>query len=286
MKANDFILRVLQEAKVDLTKLGLTTITPETELPEEAITNYEQNLLSRDRAIADPDINKVMQARAFKALNDGYDRDFEAFAESNMPKEVAEKVKTEKFTRNKWDIIRQNLKVTSDEGGKAARAEIEKLNQALREREAAITATKAEYEGKLTEFQKSFLLNQEFSKLELAEAYAKPLVRDSIFNGMVGELSKKGIIFTLDNGQLSPKRKSETGELLDVYEANEKVGLDSLLKKELKDYLKQSQGGGGNQQQQGGRQTQGAAPQPKSGMTLAELNALAVKEKFNKIKTN
>lgn len=286
MKAIDFVKRVLQESKVDLTKLGLTDITPETDLPEEAINSYSTNLLTRERAESDPDLSKTMQARAFKALNDGWDKDFEAFAESNLPKEVTDKIKGEKFTRNKWDIIRQNLKVTSDEGGKAARAEIEKLNQALREREAAIAATKAEYEGKLTEFQKTFLLNQEFSKLELADAYAKPLVRDSIFNGMVGELSKKGIIFTLDNGQLSPKRKSETGELLDVYEANEKVGLDSLLKKELKDYLKQSQGGGGNQQQQGGRQTQGAAPQPKAGMTLAELNALAVKEKFSKLKTN
>jgi hypothetical protein len=284
MKTIDFVKRVLQESKVDLNKLGLTDITPDTDLPDEAVNQYSTNLLTRERAESDPDLSKTMQARAFKALNDGWDKDFEAFAESNLPKEVAEKIKTEKFTRNKWDLIRQNLKVSNDDAGKAARIEIERLNNALKEKEQYIQSTKSEYEGKLTDFQKNFLLTQEFNKLELAEVYTKPLVKDSIYNSLNSELSKKGIIFTLDNGQLVPKRKSETGELLDYYEANEKVSLDSLLKKELKDYLKQSQGAGNNQSQ--GRQAQGAAPQPKSGMTLAELNALAVQEKFNKLKTN
>jgi len=284
MKSIDFVKRVLQEAKVDLTKLGLTEITADTDLPEEAVTSYANNLLTRERIEADPDINKTMQARAFKALNDGWDKDFHAYAEANLPKEIAEKVKAEPFTRSKWELIRKNLNAGAGEGDakvKAAQAEIAKLHDELKAKEEAVQATKNDYEGKLGSFQKDYLLTQTLSKREWADAYAdlKPDLQEK-FNKT---LSEKSIILELSNGQLTPKRKDATGVLLDVYEANQKVGLDDLITKELGKYFKQSAGSGSQGSTNPPKVIPGTAP--KEGLTLAEMERAKVLEKFAKLKT-
>jgi hypothetical protein len=283
MKSIDFVKRVLQEAKVDLTKLGLTEITADTDLPEEAVTSYANNLLTRERVEADPDINKTMQARAFKALNDGWDKDFHAYAEANLPKEVADKVKSEQFTRNKWDLIRKHVHSGTGDGDakvKAAQAEIAKLHDELKAKDDAINLTKNDYEGKLGQFQKNYLLTQKLSGKEWAEAYAdlKPDLQEKFLK----TISEKSIILELSNGQLTPKRKAEDGSLLDYYEANVKVGLDDLITKELGKYFKQS-AGTGSQGSPSPKPIPGTTP--KEGLTLAEMERVKVLEKFAKLKT-
>jgi hypothetical protein len=282
MKNNEFVQRVLKESKFDLTKLG-GEITAETDLPEEAVTSYANNLLTRERIEADPDINKTMQARAFKALNDGWDKDFHSYAEANLPKDVAEKIKAEPFTRNKWDLIRKNLNTgggSADEKVKAANAEIAKLHGELQTKEAAIATNKKEYEGQLLGFQKNYLLTQKLSGAQWADAYID--LKSDLQDKFLKTISEKSIILDLSNGQLTPKRKTETGELLDYYEANVKVGLDDLITKELGKYFKQSAGAGAPPNPNP-KPVPGTTPP--QGLTLAEMERAKVLEKFAKLKT-
>jgi hypothetical protein len=283
MKLIDFVKRTLQESKVDLNKLGLTDLTIDTDLPEDAVKAYEQNLLTRERVEQDPDINKVMQARAFKALNDGWDRDFNAYAESNLPKELAEKVKTETSTRKKWDILREATHAGADDKMRAARQEIEKLNNQLREREAQFNEVKNGYEGKITDFKKEFYLNQKVGGLQFADPYIK--LKDSLIDTFKKTISQKGIILEFENEALVPKRKSADGAILDYYEANVKVGLDDLLSKELGDFLKQSTGAGNNGEPPVRKETP-IPGQQKAGLSLAEIQRLEVQKKFDQLKQN
>jgi hypothetical protein len=280
MKSIDFVKRVLQEAKVDLTKLGLTEINADTELPAEVEQAYANNLLTRERIEADPEINRTMQARAFKALNDGWDNDFNAFAEANLPKEVAEKVKSEKFTRVKWELLRKNWTPGSGKEDKVAAAEIASLHNQLKEKEDLIIAKSKEFDNQLQGFQKNYLLTQKLSGAQWADAYAD--LKPDLQEKFIKQLSEKSIILDISNGQLIPKRKAETGELLDVYEANVKVGLDDLITKELGKYFKQSAGGGTPSPTH--KKTIPGTP-PKEGLTLAEMERAKVLEKFAKLKT-
>jgi len=279
MKGIDFLKRVLSEAQVDLTKLGLTEITVDTDLPEEAVSSYATNLLTRERASADPELNRTMQARAFKALNDGFDKDFTAFAEANLPKEVVDKIKAEPFTRNKWELLRKNWSAAAPKEDKVAAAEIAKLHDQLKEKETLIEATKNDYESKLLGFQKNYLLSQKLATLNWSD-----LVKDEsslLQEKFVKQLNEKSIILELSNGQLIPKRKTETGELLDVYEANVKVGLDDLITKELGKFIKQSAGSGTPK-------SETTIPIPgtsKEGLTLAEMERIKIQEKFKKLKS-
>jgi hypothetical protein len=279
MKSIEFVKRVLQEAKVDLTKLGLTEITADTDLPAEVEQAYANNLLTRERIEADPEINRTMQARAFKALNDGWDTDFNAFAEANLPKEVAEKIKTEKFTRNKWDILRKNWTAPTPGTDKVAAAEIANLHAQLKEKDDTIVAKTKDFDNQLQGFQKNYLLTQKLSGANWAEAYSdlKPVLQENF----IRQLSEKSIILELSNGQLNPKRKAEDGSLLDVYEANVKVGLDDLINKELGKYFKQSAGSGTPPST---HKTIPGTP-PKEGLTLAEMERAKVLEKFAKLKS-
>ncbi len=279
MKVIDFVKRVLQESKVDLTKF--TELNLETDLSDEVVTSYSNNLLSRERIEADPEINKTMQGRAFKALNDGWDKDFNAFAEANLPKELADKIKAETFTRNKWEILRKNVVAVGNgdnEKLKTANSEIERLNGEVLSKSKLIDETKTTYEGKLLEFQKNYLLSQKLGTLQWADAYVD--LKQDLQEKFNRTISEKSVILEVSNGQLIPKHKGENGTLLDLYEANKKVSLDDLIEKELGKFTKQSNGS-----------PSPTTPQPKPiagtpapALTLAEMEREKIKEKFNQLK--
>ncbi len=279
MKVIDFVKRVLQESKVDLTKF--TELNLETDLSDEVVTSYSNNLLSRERIEADPEINKTMQGRAFKALNDGWDKDFNAFAEANLPKELADKIKAETFTRNKWEILRKNVVAVGNgdnEKLKTANSEIERLNGEVLSKSKLIDETKTTYEGKLLEFQKNYLLSQKLGTLQWADAYVD--LKQDLQEKFNRTISEKSVILEVSNGQLIPKHKGENGTLLDLYEANKKVSLDDLIEKELGKFTKQSNGSPSPTT----TQPKPIAGTPAPALTLAEMEREKIKEKFNQLK--
>jgi 6-pyruvoyl-tetrahydropterin synthase len=281
MKVLDFLKRVLDEAKADLAKAGITELTTDVDLPDDVVNTYASNLLTRERAEADPIIFGKLKGRIYSEVNDGFDKDFIAFAEANLPKETTDKIKAEKITRAKWDLLRGSLPKagTETEQMKAARLEIEKLHTELKAKDTTFEAFKSESDGKLTNFQKNFMLSQEVAKLPIADTAKQFLTLADIQNKFVEALDKKGIILQLDNNTLIPKVKTAEGALMDHYTGNVRTTLPDLFNAELKQYLKQSNGGNG-----GGAPPAPPAP-PKTvhtGLSLQEMNAVAVKEKFEK----
>lgn len=288
MKSIEFIKRVLTEAKVAPDVIGAIIVDDKLPdaLPDEAVQAYEKNLFTFDRAQVDPELTKVMNSKAYKSFADGWDKDFNAFAET-LDADTATAIKNEKFTRKKWELIANAVKSAgagADPEGKVkgARKEIELLHTQLREKEAAMAIIKAEADSKVSDFKRDYLVSEKLATLDVVDhmkGYPN-LLKNQLFES----INKKGIIFTIENDQLVPRRKTETGELVDVYEANTKVGVDDLIKKELQDFIKKSNGAGGNN----GNQRTGSTPpaSPKSGMTLEEMNRLKVAENFAKLKSN
>ncbi len=284
MKPIDFLKRVLTESKVDLTKLG--DLTHETELPDEVINTYAANLLTRERAAADTGIIEPLRSKIFAEVYNGFDRDFVAFAESDLPKEVADKIKAEKMTRNKWDLIRQALPKpgTETEQVKASRAEIAKLHESLKEKDVQFAAFKGEADTKLNDFQKNFLLTQEMTKLQIADSAKQYLTLADIQTKFNEAISKKGIVLTMENNTLIPKVKTAEGALMDHYVGNDKTTLATLFNTELSTYLKQSNGGGTPPPTPPVPAPNGGTPP--QGLTLQQMNGLAVQEKIRQMKAD
>jgi 6-pyruvoyl-tetrahydropterin synthase len=284
MKVLDFMKRVLDEAKADLVKAGVTELTADTDLPDDVINTYAANLLTRERAEADPVIFGKLKGKLYAEINDGFDKDFVAFAEANLPKETTEKIKAEKITRAKWDLLRNALPKsgTETEQMKAARTEIEKLHGELKNKDTEFATFKNEADGKLSDFQKNFLLSQEVAKLSIADTAKQFLTLADIQNKFVEAISKKGLVLAVENNALIPKVKTAEGALMDSFTGNVKTTLSDLFNTELKQYLKQSNGGGGNPPVPPVPAPAGGAPV--AGLSLQEMNALAVKEKFAKLK--
>ncbi len=276
MKVLDFMKRVLDEAKADLAKAGVTELTAETDLPDEIINTYAANLLTRERAETDP----IVFGKIKSAINDGFDKDFVSFAEASLPKETADKIKAEKVTRTKWELLRGALPKpgTETEQMKAARLEIEKLHNDLKLKDTEFVTFKSEADNKLGDFQKNYLLAQEVAKLPIADTAKQFLTLTDIQNKFVEAIGKKGIVLTLENNVLTPKIKTAEGVLMDHFVGNVKSTLPELFKTELTPYLKQSAGGGG-----GNPPVPPVPPVPgvpAAGMSLQEMNGLLVKEKI------
>lgn len=283
MKLIDFTKRVLAEAKADLVKAGITDLTIDTDLPDDVVNAYTNNLLTRERAASDPGIIDPLRSRFFAEVYNGFDKDFNAFAESDLPKDVAEKIKAEKITRNKWDLIRGALPKpgTETEQAKALSAEIKKLHDALKEKDTTFETFKVEADGKLSNFQKDYLLAQEVAKLPIADSAKQFLTLADIQNKFVDAISKKGIILAMENNTLTPKIKTPEGALMDHYVGNVKSGLPDLFKTELAPYLKQSNGGGNPPPPPAMPPGGGTPPQ---GLTLQQMNEIEVKKKFAAMK--
>lgn len=281
MKLIDFTKQVLAEAKADLVKAGIPELTIDTELPDDVINAYKNNLLTRERAASDPAIVDPLRNRFFAEAYNGFDKDFIAFAESDLPKEVAERIKAEKNTRNKWDILVKSLPKagTETEQAKALRVEIEKLHGALKEKDTLFETFKGEADNKLNSFQKDFLLAQEVAKLPIADSAKQFLTLADIQSKFVEAISKKGIVLSMENNTLTPKIKTPEGALMDHYVGNVKSGLTDLFKTELAPYLKQSNGSGNPPPP-----PVPPTPVPQQGLTLQEMNAIKVKENFAKLK--
>ncbi len=282
MKPIDFLKRVLTESKVDISKLG--ELTPESELPDDVINTYAANLLTRDRAASDPAIIEPLRSKIFAEVYNGFDRDFIAFAESDLPKEVAEKIKAEKMTRNKWELLKGALPKpgTETEQMKAANAQINKLHEALKEKDKTFESFKGEADNKLNDFQKNFLLTQEMTKLQIADSAKQYLTLADIQNKFQEAISKKGIVLTMENNTLIPKVKTAEGALMDHYVGNDKTTLSALFNTELATYLKQSNGGGAPPPTP--HTVGNGSGVPPQGLSLQEMNAIKVKEKFAEMK--
>ncbi len=278
MKKDDFIKRVLQEAGVDPKFLTFTE-----DVDDAAVATYATNLLTRERAEADPVVFGKIRNKAYAEALDGFDKDFVAFAEADLPKEVADKIKAEKVTRTKWDMLRAALPKPGSETEvvKTYKKEIEALHNNLKAKETEVATIKSESDGKLTEFQKSYLLAQEIAKLPIAETAKQFVNLSDIQTKFTDSISKKGILLEIENGSLSAKTMKD-GAKFDHYTGNVKTTLPDLFKTELAAYLKQSSGGGNPP----APPNPGAPPQPvpAGGLTLQEMNAAKVKEKFAAMK--
>lgn len=281
MKKDEFIKKVLTEAGVSAEKLATVT---EDEIGEEFIGAYTSNLLTRERAIMDDGVNKKMHAKFYALISDGFDKDFTAYAEANLAKEITEQIKAEPVTRNKWDLLKRNLPTgaVTDEKLKVVRAEIATLHEALKAKDIEFTTFKTQADQKVTNFQKDFMLGQELSKLDISDTAKQFLTPKQIQDQFVEKLAPKGILIALENNALVPRVKNAEGTMLDLYEGNQKLTLQDLMKRELANILKQSAGTG---TPTGGAAPivipQGAMPE---GLSLMQMNALRVAEKFKKMR--
>jgi hypothetical protein len=223
-----------------------------------------------------------LQKSIFATVNDGWDRDFTAWAEANLTKEITDQIKAEPITRNKWDMLKKNLPTgaATDEKLKAVRAEITTLHDNLKAKDQELINFKAQSANQLNSFQKDYMLSQEIARLDISDQAKQFLTLKQVQDQFIEKIKPKGIDLVLENNVLIPRIKNAEGVMLDLYEGNAKVSLSGLLAKELDNVLKKSNGGGNPNPEPKPIPT---APAP-AGLTIAQMNAIEVKKKFEALR--
>jgi len=270
VKLKDFLKGVAEKANIkdaDFEAVLAASALNEIELPDTFSNTFNEQFLTRDRAKNDPaivgEIQKAMNRSAFTT----FDEKANNFL-SMLDQEDQDKVKATKETYEKYDLIRAGLKkVLAKTGGKASPEELKKVEEEWSEK---LRTKEAEYNSSITRFKEEqtnlitdSLIKQKILAHNFGEAFAplKESIADLTVNKVRGQFK-----LALDKGQIAVMREVD-GTLREVYEGNDKVTIDKVLEKELKQFIAVSNGGN----KDGKKDTPPKAPaKDLNQMTLAE----------------
>ena len=268
IKIKDFLKGVAEKANfkdADFDAVMAASGLNDFDLPDTFHNTFSEQFLTRERAKSDPAIVSEIQ----KAINRTAFTTFDAKSEEFLPmldQEDRDKVKATKETYEKYDLIKSGLKkVLLKTGGKATAEEIQKVEnewaEKLRAKDTEHTAAIIRFKDEQTTLITDSLLKQKILAHNFGDAFAslKESIADLTVNKVRGQFK-----VSLSEGQIAIMRDVD-GVLREVYEGNDKLTIDKVLERELKQFIAVSSGGKE-------KQKEAAKPSTKdfSQMTLAE----------------
>lgn len=213
------------------------------DLPDSFIGGFESNFLTRERAMNDPSIVGEIQKNSNKNAFNSFDEKMLGFLQF-IDAEEAEKIKGTKETYEKYDLLKTALKkAQTSEKGKVN----QDANKILEEKTAEIITLKKQHDEekkRITEEMNNLAANSVLKSRALAFNFAGPFLglKESIADLTVNNIRQKYTV-SLDKGQLKLLTPaSEGGSLVEVFEGNEKLTVEKLLEKELKQFIAVSNG--------------------------------------------
>jgi hypothetical protein len=269
VKLKDFLKGVAEKASIkdaDFEAVLAASALNEIELPDTFNNTFNEQFLTRERAKNDPTIVGEIQKAINRTAFTTFDEKANNFL-SMLEQEDQDKVKATKETYEKYDLIRAGLKkVLAKTGGKANPEEIKKVeeewSEKLRQKELEHSASITKFKEEQTNLITDSLIKQKILAHNFGEAFAplKESIADLTVNKVRGQFK-----LALDKGQIAVMREVD-GTLREVYEGNDKVTIDKVLEKELKQFIAVSNGG-----KDGKKDTPPKAPAKDfNQMTLAE----------------
>jgi len=261
MKAKAWLEKINNQGKIkndDFTKT-LETIPDTLELPDVWVNMFDQEFLTRERALADNKVYDTIRGEVLDGVKLNI-KEYLPYLDAKDQDEISKEPKAfnqlkmlkEAFGRSIEKIKTENP--SNDEKVK----ELTKINKQYVEK---ITAQENDFKNKEKEIQQKFeaekhgmkldwTLDKKLSEFTFADEYKE--VRPHLTKGVIDKIKAENVLVLDDSGQIQIHEKGESGVTKQKFNGNEAVTLDKLLEEPLKPFLKKNTGGGAQPGANGG----------------------------------
>jgi hypothetical protein len=273
MKYKDFYTKLKKDGKITAAEFDKVIETaPDADFPDEAIPHFENAFITRDRAIADPDINAKLRAELLDPADVHIKKMLEFDLKDYLDHTTVNEIKGEKSTYKKLEklgpiigeaIKKQKNSSGGDEDTKKKLKTLEETRDELVQRIEKMNSTfeqeknnfKSEYDKKIHDYQ----LNGELEKLSGSFKFAKQFSDDNIRKDLtkvkLDKLrSEHALQLVEKDGQYSVNVLGQDGK--PKFNGNSPVTINQLLEESLKPYLKVNNADDDDQSQSRSQDTQ------------------------------
>lgn len=222
----------------------------EIEIPDEIVTDFNNKYLTRERASTDEELvkkfNKDARGYVFGSIDQKIKR-----LKAKLTDEDQRIIDAEPDTLVKMELIEKAL----DNIGKGGEESTKKISEAARKREEdlhqKISSLETSIKEKNTTFDKEikgvkldYALRNKLTAFDLAPEFSSEKHKSFLASSTIDSLKKNFILeFDEKDDSIINIRKDVDGVITDVYEGNNKVTLNDVLKKEYDPYIKKSNSG-------------------------------------------
>ncbi len=248
MKRNDFLKSILAKSFTNAEELEAFLADTSADVPDQAVSIFNFNYLTRDRAINDEGIlksvNTSLKAQNFGAIDNRIDK----LLPKLSPEDQA-LIQAEKNTLTRMELVNSaidNLSKGKDteEVSKTFRKLEHDYKEKIKGLETTIVEKDATFEKRIKDNQLDFSLMGMVSEIELAPEYQDERLKKPLHKDLIDRIKKK---YVLQFDEKEPTtillRQNVEGLVKEVYEGNNVVTLPDLLKKELDPFIKKSNAG-------------------------------------------
>lgn len=253
MKLKDFLQKTFEQGDVrgdDVAALLGASALSELELPDTAVTKFNEAYLTRLRAENDPGVIKKVKASLWAETMDQIDSEIAKlypFLESTKAVEIEKNPSTMKRIGLLTEALGDTIKNASASKDKDVQKVEEEWAARTKQTEATYKQQLEDLKRQNEESKKDFVLKTKLLTFDYAEAFStlkEPLI-ETIISKIKSSKTKDGdqIVFELDQSGTLNVRHSVEGTLRDVYsEGNTKLTLDSLIAPHIEPFIKKSNG--------------------------------------------
>lgn len=285
-KLKDFLQKTFEQGDVRgeevAAMLGASALL-EIEIPDAAVTKFNESYLTRSRAENDPGIVKKVKASLWAETMDQIDAEISKLypiLESTKAVEIEKNPSTMKKIGLLTEALADRVKNATASKDKDVQKVEEEWAEKTKQTEATYKQQMDDLKKQHEESKKDFVLKTKLLTFDIADSFKEikePLI-ETIISKIKSSKTKNGeqIVLELDQSGNLDVRHLVEGTLRDVYlEGNSKLTLDSLIAPHIEPFIKKSNGTGGANQQ--GNNNQRSGPVDESKMTLNDLRQLHAK---------
>lgn len=255
-KLKEFLQKTFEQGDVrgdDVAALLGASSLAELEIPEAAVTKFNEAYLTRTRAENDPEIIKKIKTSSRAEILDGVDRELEKIYPL-IDSTKAGDIQKNQSTFKKIELLSEALGETIKNGKSNVDKSIQKIEEEWSKKFKDATEGHklelAQVKKVNEENNLNFVLKSKLYNFELADSFKE--MKDSVVEVVIGKIkghrTKEGnpIILELDStGSLNVRQQIE-GTLRDVYaDGNDKLTIDKLIAPFVDPFVKKSAGGSG-----------------------------------------
>jgi hypothetical protein len=290
MKGKDFLKKVTTQGKINNEDFNKVLETfPDIEIPDVWVNMFDQEFLTRERALADPKVYDKIRAEQLDAV-DAIIKDVVPFLTDKDKIEFQNESKT--FNKLKFLKDAISRKVEEVKGDNPSNDEkVKELKKQNQEYVDKITALNKQWETTVSEKEKAFeeqkkvmqldwTLDKKVAEYTFADEYKE--VKTTLTKAIVDKIKAENVlILDQSTGQIQVHEKTESGVTKQKFiNGSEPVTLDKLLEEPLKTFLKKNNKDGDvdntTDRTKTPRRTTELNLDP-SQMTLAQMRAAGVK---------
>lgn len=248
MKLKDFFLNKNKQAKIsneDFNKVVETM--PDLEIPDVWVNLFDNEFLTRDRAVADQKIYAKIQAEQLDAV-DKIVADYLPL----LGDEDKVAVQNEKSTFQKLKIAKDGIAKSIDRIKTENPSNDEKIKELTKQNQeyvSKIAAVNKQWETTLTEKEKAFesqkkgmqldwTLDRKLGEFTFADEYKE--LRPTLTKTIIDKIKQENALVMDESGNIQVHEKTESGVTKQKFIGNDAVTLDKLLEDPLKPFLKKN----------------------------------------------